>query len=217
VSSAEFKALEQQVISVTNVQNTTLVPKVTELEAEVVAVRDETVVHKDEIARLAAQPLGLRVRDADGKVLGAFLGLASPDGLAHNAVAVSIRNEAGYLYSVPVTGSTDAAIGGYEQNGGLRELYYEDSGCAGQAYMLAAKLSPFGAANGFVFAIAAPVYLYVPAGSARTGFLTFRSSTYDPANCNVINTVSEAYAVYPNDPDVTGVANGLIRLPVAMQ
>ncbi len=219
VSAQQFQQLQAQVQTLT-----TVVPKVSTLQANVAAVEgdvqvlvDTTIVHTDQLAQLAAQPLGLRVQDGNGAVLGAYLGLASLDGLAHSALAVSVRGELGYLYSVPVGSTTSVTdIGGYEQNGNVHAVYFESVDCTGQAYMLSAKLSPFGAANGYVFSLQNTVYYYVPAGSAKSDFITANSSMLAPGSCVAGPTTFQGYTVFPNDPGVTGVPNAQVVLPVSL-
>lgn len=165
--------------------------------------------------RAFAAPAGVAKAASDGKFLGATMGFNT---LPSQSSSIEVKSANGYLYSVPNTGE---GVTGPTNH----EVFYASADCSGQGYM--SGISDYGAQQGYVFALTAnggttwddpSQFYYVPAGSVRAGPINVQSrrANLEEGCVSVANTENIAYPALLNDPEVTGVDSGPIKLPITV-
>lgn len=172
------------------------------------------------ISALLSKPNPIVVKDANGVVLGSYLGNAGASTTAVNlAPFVGIRTPQGYVYYAMTfeNSSTSIAgtVAGSDTSAIYGDLFFLTSNCTGQAYTI--NVNDFAASQGFVFALSSGQNFYVPADARPVDFAIFRSSLNGSSECVTDSTVPpRAYPVQPNDPSITGAPNGSIARPLKL-
>ena len=184
-------------------------------EYEALLARVEALESRN-MAFAAEGSTGMSKATSDGKELGSALAFNS---VPQASTQVTLKSALGYLYTVDLNGVN--GLTGPTNH----EIFYESGNCSGQGYI--SGVSDYGANQGYVFAITnnggttwddPAQFYYIPAGSVRTGPITFNSRRASIEELCVPSTGTEqvAYPVLPNDPAVTGVDGSPIKTPITL-
>lgn len=175
------------------------------------ALAGSLTVARETIANELRVPVGAMVRDAEGKSLGVFAGLATArDGSGAVRSAYVLVTPKGYIASVTPGG----------QLGFVRQLFFQVASCKGPPYLgLGSSGLPAGL-PGIVFSAAHDQREYlVPAGSAPIEIQVHSRLVESPDGslaCEPGGGRMRAYKSSTNDPEVTGLSTRSLTPPITV-
>jgi len=183
-------------------------------QADVVAMQAQVDALTAEVSQLEARAPGIGVT-AGGEPVGRFISFDHSFGV--NSVFV-VMSDKGYVF-VPILENTQ----GTRQPGDLIDvaLRFQQSGCTGQASVHVANdpwvFDKFPPSQGFVFRLVRDGNTYyIPAGS-QIGPAPVMSQAHNDGTCTERSGGSEeVFLAYPNDPEITGVPDGRLPLPIML-
>lgn len=156
------------------------------------------------------------VLDANGNLLGSYVGEAVDCSIGCADSSVRIVSTTGYVFGLRmIDGSFVFAAPSFAYPG-PGEVFYESENCTGQGYYSAGS-PPAALTGGFVFASRLGTLFFSPK-SAATEMRVRGSYAQLPLGCydDPGNPLGPAVRVIPNDPSVTGVPNGSIPGPLTI-
>ncbi len=189
----------------------------------------ETLTNSVDVAQLKAEfaTLNAFIQDALGPIkvkafglpVGWLVGGLEPVVAGSPNSGLMVMNSKEYIFEMDTNGDL---VG---KGGRLTLFFSRSSDCSGTAYVAGpgtgrGGVNSFYAAQGYVFSSGFGNPYYLPHDAARIRNLRY-SSTYD-GTCRLAfgfpskPSLSNAYAVLPNDPDVTGVPNDSFATPVTI-
>lgn len=140
---------------------------------------------------------------ANGQPIGLFIG-SSPTSSAHGYSPYRVLSDTDYIFHLDVDGKL-----------GEHQLSYSLPDCSGEAY---ADLNVDQARQGYVFKSKDPTDLveayYVASHTPTEAVLV--ASIRNDQGCSNVSSSRGDQPVFPNDPAITGVPNGLFATPITI-
>ena len=156
------------------------------------------------------------VLDANGNLLGSYVGEAVDCGFGCPDSSVRIVSPTGYVFGLRMGDGTFAFATASFASPVATQIFYETENCSGQAYYPGGTALT-GLTGGFVFQGRVGGRFYSPK-SAISAMRTRASYTDDMSGCqdDPGNPQEPGIQILPNDPGVTGVTNGPIPGPLTI-
>lgn len=156
------------------------------------------------------------VLDANGNLLGSYVGEAVDCGFGCPDLSLRIVSTTGYVFGRRMTDGSFVFAAPTFAYPGPGEVFFESENCTGQGYY-SAGVPPTTLTGGFVFQSRLGDLYYSPK-TATSGLHTRGSYAELPLGCydDPGNSQVPAIPVLPNNPNVTGVPNTVIPGPLTI-